>query len=99
MNGKSNHKLKSMLATIDTMFVNKKIIRIYLFCPFSPRNTRQMYFKRSIVTKTSHPPDRPKKSHRAPPQILEELRGHKDVPVILHKIDLLLLSRLVCNPE
>ena len=102
------------------------------------------------MTKTSHPPDRPKKSHRAPPPtnqtnptnpqceiyyikinhvkltyiapfarnlfnhnfsywyfyflicnriILEELRGHKDVPVILHKIDLLLLSGLVCTPR
>ena len=27
---------KSMQATIDTMFVTEKIIRIYSFCPFSP---------------------------------------------------------------
>ena len=34
MNGKSNYELKhnkSMRATIDAMFVNEKIIRIYLF--------------------------------------------------------------------
>ena len=39
INGKSNYKFKSfesMLATIDTMFVNEKIIRIFSFCPFSP---------------------------------------------------------------
>ena len=38
MNGKSNYKLnnyKSMLATIHTMFINEKIIRIHTFCPFS----------------------------------------------------------------
>ena len=34
-----------MQATINTMFVNEKIIRIYLFCPFSTWNTRQMHFK------------------------------------------------------
>ena len=50
-----------MLATIDTMFVNEKMIRIYTFCPFS-----QMQFNRSIVTKTSHPPPWPPKiPHRA----------------------------------
>ena len=44
-----------MWATIDTMYLNEKIIRIYLFCPFLPLNTRQMHFKWSIVTKSSHP--------------------------------------------
>ena len=37
-----------MQATIDTMFVNEKIIRKYSFCPFSPRNTRQMHLKSYI---------------------------------------------------
>jgi len=41
MNGKLiinlNH-YKSMLATIHTKYVNKKIIRIYLFCPFSMKH-------------------------------------------------------------
>ena len=44
-----------MLATIDTMVVNEKIIRIYSFCQFSPRNTRQMNLKRSIVAKNPTP--------------------------------------------
>ena len=44
-----------MLATTHTMFENEKIIRIYSFCPFSSWNTRQMQFKRSIVTKPSYP--------------------------------------------
>ena len=39
-----------MQATIDTMFVNEKIIRMYIFCP-----RQDKHFKRSIVTKTSHP--------------------------------------------
>ena len=50
-----------MQATINTMFANKKIIRIYLFCPLSSWNTKQMHCKRSIVTKTSHPPPDPLK--------------------------------------
>ena len=50
-----------MLATIHTMFVNKKIKRIYSFCPYSTWNTRQMHFKRSIVTKQSPPPHDPLK--------------------------------------
>ena len=50
-----------MQATINTMFVNEKIIRIYLFCPFSTWNTRQMHFKRIIATKSSHPPPWPLK--------------------------------------
>ena len=53
-----------MLATIYTMFVNEKVIGIYSFCPFSPWNTRQMHFKRSIVTKHSSPHDPPKIPHR-----------------------------------
>ena len=61
----SNH-FKSLLATIHTMFINKKIIRIYLFCLFSTWNTRQMYFKRSIVIKSS-PPWPPKIPHCAAP--------------------------------
>ena len=43
-----NH-YKSMLATIHTMFVNEKFIRIYSFCPFSPWNTRQMHFKNGYL--------------------------------------------------
>ena len=42
-----------MQDTIDTMFVIEKIIRLSILT----MNTRQMHFKRSIVTKTSHPPD------------------------------------------
>jgi len=37
--GKINYKLnhyKSIIATIHTMYVNEKIIRIFSFCPFSP---------------------------------------------------------------
>ena len=64
MNGKSNHKLKSLKINASynsyTMFVNEYIIRIYLF---SPWNTRQMHFKRSYVTKTCHPPWPPKIPH------------------------------------
>ena len=45
-----------MQDTIDTMFVDEKIIRMYSFCAFSPWNTRQMNFKICIVTKTSHTP-------------------------------------------
>ena len=41
---KNLNRYKSMLATINIKYVNEKIIRIYLFCPISPRNTRQMYF-------------------------------------------------------
>ena len=36
--------------------LNEKIFRITSFCLFSPWTTRQMHFKRSIVTKNSHPP-------------------------------------------
>ena len=39
----SNH-FKSLLATIHTMFINEKIIRIYLFCPFSTYNETQDKF-------------------------------------------------------
>ena len=60
MNGKSNinwNHYKSMQATINTMFVNENILRIYSLCPFSPWNTRKMHFKRSIVTKKVPPLD------------------------------------------
>ena len=46
-----NH-YKSMQAI---KFLNEKIIRIYLFCPFSSWNTRQRHFKWSIVTEPSPP--------------------------------------------
>ena len=50
-----------MQATIDTMFVNEKIIRMYIFCP-----RQDKHFKRSIVTKTSHLRKIP--AQQAPPQ-------------------------------
>ena len=56
-----------MQATIDTKFVNKKLIRIYSFRQFSSLNTRQMYLKRSNVAKTSHNPPYPLKYHTVPP--------------------------------
>ena len=63
-----------MQATIDTMFVNEKIIGICSFCQFSPCNTRQMQLKRSIVAKTNQPPLTPYKiPHRAPQTILGKL--------------------------
>ena len=59
MNRKNNYKFKllTIQATIDTIFVNEKIIIIYSSCLFSPWNTRQMHFKRSIVSKQSLPHD------------------------------------------
>jgi len=53
-----NH-YKSMQDTIDTMFVNEKIIRIYSFCPFSTWNTRHMHFKRSKLWQKHSPPPFP----------------------------------------
>ena len=49
-----NH-YNSMLATINIMFVNEKIMRIYSFCPFSTWNTRQMHL-RGVLWQNSHPP-------------------------------------------
>jgi len=52
-----------MQATIDTLFVNEKVIKIYSFRPFSLWNTRQMHLKVSIVTKppVTFPPPNPLK--------------------------------------
>ena len=36
----NRNQYKSMLATIDTKFLNEKIIRIFSFCPFSTVNMR-----------------------------------------------------------
>ena len=49
-----------MKDTIDKMFINEKIIRIYSFYPFLPWNTRQMHFKMKIFDK-HHPPHDPLK--------------------------------------
>ena len=43
-----------MQATIDTMFVNKRLSE-YIYFFHSHHETRQMHFKRSIVTITSQP--------------------------------------------
>ena len=43
-----NHN-KSMQATIHTMFVNEKIIRIYSFCPFSLYKTQGKYILREVL--------------------------------------------------
>ena len=42
-----------MQATIHTMFVNEKIIRIYSFCQFSPHKTNtvlEIYDNKTAVT-------------------------------------------------
>ena len=64
MKGKWNYKFKSMQATIVTMFVNEKIIRIYSFVHSYYETARQMLLKRSIVAKTSHNPWTPQIPHR-----------------------------------
>ena len=53
-----NH-YKSIQATIDTMFVNEKIIRIYSLGPFSTNAFYEEYWD-----KTVNPPWPPKIPHR-----------------------------------
>ena len=43
-----------MLATIDRMFENEKIIRIYSYYSFYSWNTRQMHFKTKISQPTGY---------------------------------------------
>ena len=45
-----NHYKSVQLLQFIQLFVND-IIKIFSFCPFSPWNTSQMHFKRSIVIK------------------------------------------------
>ena len=85
---------KPMLATIHTMFVNKKIKRIYSFCPYSTWNTRQMHFKRSIVTKTVPPAWPPKIPHRGGRRG-GCIRGREDV--VLRRQNKIIVVSLECN--
>ena len=44
------HHYKAMQATIQTMFGNEKIFRIYSFCPFLPWNTSGVLWKKNQST-------------------------------------------------